>query len=177
MHHMDTCMLPVSKMTNMRFVLHPTICQKVFKSFLMPPSTYMTKFFLSNYSTCLSPISTSSLNWGRLLLEPLFGTQMMGGLTRPHRDPNSKYLKLFKPDQNDKTGPEILLTAHFQKKKKNATSLTKEPCFTFVAVEQPSIFKPCKKINHSPCAPINIKQCEHISSWELKPQPWLPSKW
>ena len=51
-----------------------------------------------------------------------------------------------------------------EEEEKNATSLTKEPCFTFVAVEQPSIFKPCKKINHSPCAPINIKQCEHISS-------------
>ena len=71
---------------------------------------------------------------------------MMGDLTQPHWDPfpNSKYFKLFKPDQNDKTGLEILLTAA------HATSLTKEPCLTFVAVEQPSIFKPCKKLTASP---------------------------
>ena len=63
----------------------------------------------------------------------------------PHWDPfpKSKYFKLSKPDQNDKTGPEILLTAH-------ATSLTKEPCLAFVAVEQPSIFKPCQKFTASP---------------------------
>ena len=63
----------------------------------------------------------------------------------PHWDPfpKSKYFKLSKPDQNDKTGPETILTAH-------ATSLTKEPCLAFVAVEQPSIFKPCQKFTASP---------------------------
>ena len=63
----------------------------------------------------------------------------------PHWDPfpKSKYFKLSKPDQNDKTGPETILTAH-------ATSLTKEPCLAFEAVEQPSIFKPCQKFTASP---------------------------
>ena len=32
----------------------------------------------------------------------------------------------------------------------DATSLTKEPCLAFVAVEQPSIFKPCQKFTASP---------------------------
>ena len=32
----------------------------------------------------------------------------------------------------------------------HATSLTKEPCLAFEAVEQPSIFKPCKKFTASP---------------------------
>ena len=83
---------------------------------------------------------------GKVFIGTLFVTQMMGDLTQPHWDPfpNSKYFKLFKPDQNDKTGLEILLTAA------HATSLTKEPCLTFVAVEQPSIFKPCKKLTASP---------------------------
>ena len=48
-------------------------------------------------------------------------------------------LKLLKPDQNDKTGPEIQLTAA------HTTSLTKELYLIFVAVEQASTFKPYKK--------------------------------
>ena len=84
------------------------------------------------------------LNWGRHLLEPFLGLSpyMRWGLTQPH----SKYFDIFnqaKPDQNDKTGPETILTAH-------TTSLTKEPCLAFVAVEQPSIFKPCQKFTASP---------------------------
>ena len=88
----------------------------------------------------------------------------------PHWDPfpKSKYFKLSKPDQNDKTGPEILLTAH-------ATSLTKEPCLAFVAVEQPSIFKPCQKFTASPfpysmmfkqetCVLKNIYWSSHIGN-------------
>ena len=51
--------------------------KKYFRSSLMLPKTYP---LLSNYSTCLSPMSTLSLNWGMLLLEPLFGTPMMATL-------------------------------------------------------------------------------------------------
>mgnify|MGYP001379704665 CR=1 FL=1 len=54
-----------------------SIFQKYFRSSLMLPKTYP---LLSNYSTCLSPMSTLSLNWGMLLLEPLFGTPMMATL-------------------------------------------------------------------------------------------------
>ena len=128
----------------------------------MLPKTYP---LLSNYSTCLSPMSTLSLNWGMLLWNPCLGLQWW-----PHWDPfpKSKYFKLSKPDQNDKTGPEILLTAH-------ATSLTKEPCLAFVAVEQPSIFKPCQKFTASPfpysmmfkqetCVLKNIYWSSHIGN-------------
>ena len=51
--------------------------RKYFRSSLMLATTYP---LLSNYSTCLSPMSTLSLNWGMLLLEPLFGTPMMATL-------------------------------------------------------------------------------------------------
>ena len=102
-----------------------------------------------HYSTSLSPRLTLSLNWGKLVLEPLFGTQMMGGLAQPYWDsfPNSKHFKLsrlLKPDQNDKTGPEIQLTAA------HTTSLTKELYLIFVAVEQASTFKPYKQVAASP---------------------------
>ena len=51
--------------------------KKYFRSSLMLPTTYP---LMSNYSTCLSPMSTLSLNWGMLLLEPFFGAPMMATL-------------------------------------------------------------------------------------------------
>ena len=76
-------------------------------TWLTSPNRYVRKYFRSplmlpttcpHYSTSLSPRLTLSLNWGKLLLEPLFGTQMMGGLAQHYWDSfqNSKHFKLSK---------------------------------------------------------------------------------
>ena len=72
------------KMSNMRAspVTSPYQYARKFSNllscFLQPTSPL--EVLLSNYPTCSSPILTLSLNWGRLLLEPLFGTPMMATL-------------------------------------------------------------------------------------------------
>ena len=70
------------------------------------------------YNGIIPPVYLQYQPWGRHLLE--LSPYMRWGLTQPH----SKYFDIFnqaKPGQNDKAGPEILLTAA------HATSLTKEP--------------------------------------------------
>ena len=79
-------------------------------------------------------MSTLSLNWGMLLLEPLFGTPLMATLGS---FPKIQIFQTFPTKQGRKSYSLPML-------------LTKEPCLTFVAVEQPSIFKPCQKFTASP---------------------------
>ena len=89
--------------------------------------------------------------------EPLFGTQSqmmatLGSFPKIQICPTFPTFQTRSKRQN-RAGNHTYCpmgSAALQQCSAHATSLTKEPCLTFVAVEQPSIFKPCQKFTASP---------------------------
>ena len=110
-----------------------SICQKIFQTvshatYNISPSVKLFHLFISNVN---------------LVFE--LGNAFIGTLVW---DSNDGHTGILSQNPNISNFPNQIKTTK-QGRKSHATSLTKEPYF-FVAVEQPSIFKPCQKFTASP---------------------------